>query len=143
MKPNQIEAKAICIIVRNNKEVLVGMGYDEIKQEHFGRMVGGGMNFGETGEEGVRREIREELHSELENLTFITIVENIFSYDGNDRHQIIFLYKGDLVNKDLYAMEKIPIVDTTSFDAVWLPFQDVKDGKVKLYPQFDLDLLES
>lgn len=141
MKSNQIDIKAICVILRDNKEVLVGMGYDEIKKEHFGRMIGGGMNFGETGEDAVRREIKEELNSELENLKFIKVLENIFIYNGNHGQQIVFLFKGDLKDKSLYKKEKIPVIDTKPFDAVWLPLQDVIDGKVKLYPEFDLSLL--
>ncbi len=143
MKANQIVAKAICIILRDKKEVLVGMGYDEKKNEHFGRLVGGGVEFGESGEDAVRREIKEELNSELENLEFIKVVENIFSYNGDHGHQIIFLFKGELSDKSLYAKEKIPVIDTKSYDAVWLPLQDIMDGKIKLYPEFDINLLLS
>lgn len=141
MKTNQIEVKALCIILRDNKDVLVGLGYDEIKKEHFGRVLGGGMNFGETAEAAVRREIKEELLCEIENLEFVKLIENIFIYNGEKGHQITFLYKGDLSNKDLYKQEKILVHDTKSFEAEWLPLSDVITGKVKLYPEFDLALL--
>ncbi len=141
MKPNQIEAKALCIILRDNKEILVGLGYDELKKEYFGRIMGGGMNFGETSEAAIRREIREELLCKIENLEFIKIIENIFTYNGEEGHQITFLYKGDLANKDLYKQEKIAVHDTKSFEAEWLPLSDVISCKVKLYPEFDLSLL--
>jgi ADP-ribose pyrophosphatase YjhB (NUDIX family) len=141
MKTNQIEVKALCIILRDNKDVLVGLGYDEIKKEHFGRVLGGGMNFGETAEAAVRREIKEELLCEIENLEFVKLIENIFIYNGEKGHQITFLYEGDLANKDLYKQEKIAVNDTKSFEAEWLPLSDVVSGKVKLYPEFDLALL--
>jgi ADP-ribose pyrophosphatase YjhB (NUDIX family) len=141
MKTNQIEVKALCIILRDNKEILVGLGYDEIKKEHFGRIMGGGMNFGETAEVAVRREIKEELLCEIENLEFIKLIENIFTYNGEKGHQITFLYKGELANKDLYTQEKIAVHDTKSFEAEWLSLDDVISGKVKLYPEFDLSLL--
>jgi len=141
MKTNQIEVKALCIILRNNKEILVGLGYDEVKKEHFGRIMGGGMNFGETAESAVRREIKEELLCEIENLEFVKLIENIFTYNGEQGHQITFLYKGNLANKNLYKQEKILVHDTNSFEAEWLPLSDVKNRKVKLYPEFDLFLL--
>lgn len=141
MEPNQIEVKALCIILRDKSEILVGVGYDEIKKEHFGRIMGGGMNFGETAQVAVRREIKEELLCEIENLEFIKLIENIFTYNGEQGHQITFLYKGDLSNKELYKQEKILVHDTKSFEAEWLPLSDVKNGKVKLYPEFDIALL--
>lgn len=141
MKANQIEVKALCIILRDNKDILVGLGYDEIKQEHFGRVIGGGMYFGETAEEAVRREIREELLCEIENLEFVKLIENIFTYNGEQGHQITFLYKGNLANKNLYKQEKIVVHDTKIFEAEWLPLSDVVSGKVKLYPEFDITLL--
>lgn len=141
MKPNLIEVKAMCAFLRDGKEILVGYGYDTVKQENFGRIIGGGMEFGETAEEAVRREVREELRCEIENLRFVKLVENIFTYNGQDGHQIIFLYKGDLANKELYSQEEIQVEDTTSFKARWLPLSEVASGTVKLYPQCDIDLI--
>lgn len=60
---------------------------------------------------------REELLCEIENLEFVKLIENIFTYNGEQGHQITFLYKGNLANKNLYKQEKIVVHDVKSFEA--------------------------
>ncbi|MCX6793104.1 MAG: NUDIX domain-containing protein [Candidatus Falkowbacteria bacterium] len=139
MKPGQTEVKAMCLIIRNNQDILVGMGFDDIRNQAFGRIVGGGVEFQEKTEDAVRREIREEFNSDLENLSFIEVIVNSFTHKGEQGHQITFLYKGDLVDKSLYQKEKIHVIDTTNFEATWLPIKDILSGKIRLYPEFNLE----
>jgi len=130
----KIRLKAMCLFNHEGK-TLASKGYDEKKNQTFYRVIGGSVDFGEKTEEGVRREIREELGCEVENLELVKIVENIFEYNGVPGHEVVFLYKGDLSNKDLYAQEKIHIVEPYSeFNAEWVPIEDVVSGKAILYP---------
>jgi NADH pyrophosphatase NudC (nudix superfamily) len=62
----KIRIKAMCLFYKDGK-VLVSKGFDKVKNENFYRVLGGSVNFFETGEAGVRREIQEELLSEVEN----------------------------------------------------------------------------
>jgi hypothetical protein len=63
------------------------------------------------------------------------VIESIFTYEGKRNHEIMFLYKGILTNKELYDKEKIRVVDSTyEFDAEWIDIKDVLNGAVKLYP---------
>lgn len=136
-----IELKAMCVFQKDGK-VLVSKGFDDIKNEHFFRVLGGGVNFGETAEAGVRREIKEELASEIENLKFITVVENLFTYRGERGHEIVFLYSGDLAKKELYEKNLIHIIeDTHEFDAEWIKIEDILNNKILLYPKFDYEKL--
>jgi len=90
----------------------------------------------------VRREIREELQSEIENLERIEIIENIFTYAGEKGHEIVFLFKGQLARKELYKQETIHIdEDEYEFDARWIPINALLNGDVPLYPAFDYKLL--
>ncbi len=132
-----IKTKAVCIITRNGNEILAGAGgRDDVKNELFGRLVGGGVEFGETSEIAVRREFREELNAELENLELLDVIENIFTSNGEQGHQIMFVYKGDFVNKDLYKEDRIKILDTLN-DAIWYRIEDLLSGKTKVYPVLD------
>lgn len=70
---------AICVF-RNNNRILVFEGHDSIKNETYYRPLGGGIEFGESGEEAIRREIMEELHSEIEELKHLGFLENIFMF---------------------------------------------------------------
>lgn len=128
----------MCVVERNSKEVLAGIGRDNVKGEDFGRIIGGKVEFGETAESAVRREFQEELGTDLENLSFIKIVENIFIYNGQQGHEVVFVYKGNLVNKTLYQKDIIKVEDGgIKFDAKWILLDDVYSGKFKLYPELD------
>lgn len=139
-EPKQIKVKAMCIVVRNGKDVLATTHRDTVKNEDFGRLLGGHVEFRETGEEAMRREFNEELNTELENVEFLKMLENIFTYNGKPGHEVVFLYKGDLVDKSLYEMENIPVLDADA-QTVWIPLEDVFSGKTKLYPEFDYKTL--
>ena len=137
----KIIAKALCIFKKEGK-ILLCKGYDSVKKETFYRIVGGTLNFGEKAEEAIRREIIEELNSEIENLEFITVVENIFTFEGKAGHEICFIYKGDLTNRKIYKKKHIPINDE-GFPTEWVSISDILTGKVILYPEFDYQKLFS
>jgi ADP-ribose pyrophosphatase YjhB (NUDIX family) len=134
-----IKVKALCIISRNGNEILAGAGgRDDVKNESFGRLIGGGVEFGETSEIAVRREFKEELNAELENLKLFDVVENIFTFNGEQGHQVMFVYTGEFVDKSLYQKERIKIIDAHN-DAVWYPIEDLILGKSKIYPVMDYE----
>ena len=140
-REEKIRIKAMCLFHKDGK-VLVSKGFDKVKNENFYRVLGGSVNFFETGEAGVRREIQEELLSEIENLKLIDVIENLFTYEGNKGHEIVFLYHGDLAREELYTQNSIHIVeDTYEFDAEWIAINDVLSGKIPLYPAFDYKTL--
>lgn len=134
---NRIRIKVMCVITDGNR-MLAGKGRDNVKGEDFYRVLGGNMQFGETSEQGVRREIREELNTEIEDLKFLDVVENTFVYKGKSGHEIIFLFQGTLADKEIYKQSKIHIVeDSYEFDAEWVSLKDVRAGRVRLYPEYD------
>ena len=49
--------------------ILVGHTYDTVKQDHYCRPLGGGIEFGERGAGAIMREIWEELGAEIEAFT--------------------------------------------------------------------------
>jgi len=139
MEFNKISIKAMCVVGRKGKkEVLAGIGHDDIKGESFGRIIGGKIEFGETAKFALRREFQEELNANLENLSFINVIENIFTYNGQKGHEIVFVYKGDLADKILYQKDLIRVEDAgKEFDVRWVALDDVYSGKLKLYPELD------
>ena len=134
-KNKKIAIKAL-LVIKHKGKLLLNKGQDSVKKETFYRFVGGSVKFGETAEKALRREIKEELNSEIENLKFLRVIENIFTYEGEKCHEIIFLYQGDLANKDIYQKEKIPI-DVNGFPAEWVSISDILEGKIILYPTFN------
>lgn len=137
MKELQQKVKAMCLFKCKGK-VFACKAHDEIKNETFFRVIGGSVEFSETAEKAVRRELREELNCEIKNLRFLTVVENIFTYKGERGHEVVFLFKGDLSNKDLYKKGAVcQVAGEDWVNAEWVDISDIFKGKVKLYPEFD------
>lgn len=108
---NKIRPLAVAI-VRNGERLLAVRGYDKCKNEYFYRLIGGGVEFGETAEESLRREFMEELSVELVNVRQVAVRENIFVYENHPGHEITFIFEADLADNKLYEQEKILFSET-------------------------------
>ena len=132
----------VMLVIKNGGKILVSPGYDKVKDQHFYRMLGGGVNFQETVEEAIRREIKEELNSEIKNLKFLQVTESIFEYNGDKGHQICFIFGGELERKELLNEKTILVVeDDYEIEAKWVPIREILEGDRSLYPEIDLNLL--
>lgn len=139
---NQIRPLAICVF-RNKDRILVFEGYDPIKKQSFYRPLGGGIEFGEYGEEAVRREIMEELHTEIEDLSYLGMLENVFVFNGTPGHEIVMVYDGLLIDLRLYDQAVIAVIEANGEDihAVWKNLDEFGAGKSILYPVGLLEML--
>lgn len=72
------------MLIKENKILLVKHTY----QEHW-YFPGGGIKKGETFEEAIRREIKEELGGKLDELKLFGVYNNFFEYKND--HIVIFL----------------------------------------------------
>lgn len=137
VKYDNIRAISLAVINKGNK-TLVCPGYDEVKKSHFYRLIGGGIEFGESSLEALRREIKEELNLELSKEMFLAVEENIFSYNGKKAHEICFYYKVDFANEKDYEKTEFQILDSSSHKAIWLEINE--DNLSKIKPGKDLSI---
>jgi ADP-ribose pyrophosphatase YjhB (NUDIX family) len=134
-----IEVKAM-VLLQNNGRILVSKGFDKVKQQVFYRLLGGSVEFGETAEQAVRRELLEEVDSEIADLKLIDVIENIYFYQGIQGHEIDYLYTGTLLKTELTEQNPIPLREEYGdwgFFAEWIPVQDTTKTGVPLYPPYD------
>lgn len=110
----KIRPLAVALIMKGSK-VLAVKGFDEIKKQTFYRLVGGGIEFLEKGEDTLRREFMEELGFEPINIKYKTTKENIFEYNGKKGHEIILVYTAELPEnmreKDKFAVQEEMLKD--------------------------------
>ncbi|MFC6733443.1 NUDIX hydrolase [Haladaptatus sp. DYSN1] len=133
-------------LVRRNDEILVGRGYDPESDEVFWRPLGGGMQFGESSEETVCREFEEELGVELETVEFLSHIENRFTFDGEQGHEIVLLYEGDLADDEVYEAESMTGYEEEldeEFEVRWLQLADFESGDRTLYPEAVVDVAKN
>ena len=143
-KKNRIRQLAICVF-RTSDCILVAESYDPVKDEHFYRPLGGGIEFGESSSETVCRELKEEIGVEVESesLRYLGAVENIFNFNGKPGHEIVLIYDGNLKEQELYNQAVILGKEANGEDirAVWKNIHEFGEGKAILYPTGLLEML--
>jgi len=60
--------------------------------DSFWTLPGGRAEHGETAEETIRREMREELETDVDVVRLLWIVENFFEYDGLQHHEVALYF---------------------------------------------------
>jgi len=145
-KKRRIRPLALCVFQRGDK-IFVARGFDSYKDETFYRPIGGRIEFGEQASDAVAREVREEIDAEVADLSYLGALENIFTYEGRPRHEIIMIYDGRFtnpaLNEDDAAVTGIDAGDVL-YQGSWKQLDFFRgDGAPPLYPAGLLELLDT
>ncbi len=92
--PGVIRPCAFCFVPEDDR-VLIARMRDPDDGSYYYRPLGGGIEFGESGEEAVRREIREELGVELGSVRFLGFLENRFEMRAEPYHELCLIFVAD------------------------------------------------
>ncbi len=130
-------------VFRSGSRILVGEGYDALKDEHFFRPLGGAIEFGESSPDALRREIREEIQAEITNIRYLGMFENIFIFEGLPGHEFILIFDAEFTNRRLYQKTLITGMedDEMPVRAVWLDLAQPPEVHHPLYPEGLRDLI--
>ncbi len=121
-------------LLENNGRLLLQEFWHEHDNYHFYRPPGGGIEPGERALEAMRRELREELDAEVSEPQFLTVLENIFDYGGETKHEIVFLFRASVLDEKVINAPEVELTDTYSFRALWFPLESLVREDVILYP---------
>lgn len=135
MRPN-----SLMIIVEGDK-LLAQKIQDVVKGTTFFRLLGGGIEFSETSLKALKREVKEELGATTQNEKLLKVIENIFTYNGKNGHEITFLYSGEIIEKELIDKKIVKILDKEDKYAEWISIAEVKNGTITLYPKESIDFI--
>jgi 8-oxo-dGTP pyrophosphatase MutT (NUDIX family) len=126
-------------LVRRGDRILVEKGRDDVKDETFFRLLGGTVEFGETGAETLLRELQEELGAEADVGRLIATIENLFTYEGEAAHEICLVYECTLREEALYGLDEWDAHEETAGGVVihpvsWRAISSFGRGGGVLYP---------
>jgi len=131
----RIRPIVIGVALRDDR-ILAVEGYDPIKGERFYRSPGGGLEFGETSAEALRREFREELDAKITEIGYLGALENVFTFDGEPGLEIVVVHRVTLAGDARFGADTVTGAesDGSDFTACWLPLAEVRSGAERLYP---------
>lgn len=136
---NQIRVLALGVI-RDGDRLFISEGYDPVKQQVFYRVMGGGVDFGETSYDALKREFQEEIQAELTNIKYLGCLENLFTFNGNPGHEILQLYQCDFVDPKFYQIEEMFFAEgERQKKALWVDINLFKSGELRIVPENFLD----
>jgi 8-oxo-dGTP pyrophosphatase MutT (NUDIX family) len=130
-------------LIRDGDRIFVSEGYDPVKQETFYRALGGGVEFGETSHAALKREFQEEIQAELTNIKYLGCIENLFTFNGRQGHEIIQLYQCDFADSKFYQLESLIFSESQhhKHKALWIDISRFKSGELRLVPEVFFEYL--
>lgn len=139
---NQIRVLALGLI-RDGDRIFISEGYDPVKEQTFYRVLGGGVDFGETSDEALKREFQEEIQAELTNIKYLGCLENLFTFNGNPGHELLQLYQCDFVDPKFYQLEELVFAEgDRKKKALWLDINRFTSGELRIVPEQFLEYLD-
>lgn len=109
-------------------------GHDRTRGLDFLRAIGGGIEFGETAAEALRREFMEELGVEIDSAELMGVWENIFTHEGVPGHEIAHVFAVASAELDAVPLDaELHILDEGS-PVRWIPLADIRSGARVLFP---------
>lgn len=125
-------------------ELLLAEHRDPAAGEAFYRPLGGGVEFGEQSADAVVRELGEELDVTVTETRHLATLERTFEFNGQDCHEIGFVYAVDLAEDWAYEGESFVGREPElgeEFDVAWVSRDELGRDDVTVYPEELLELV--
>ena len=111
-------------VLIKDKKILLTKGGDDYS------LPGGHAQIGETSQETIIREFKEETGFDVEPLYVTSTYENFWKWGDKDCHQLCIFYRLKMIDE---KQELIPHPDTKETKFVWFDLEEIKN--ISLYPK--------
>jgi 8-oxo-dGTP pyrophosphatase MutT (NUDIX family) len=122
-------------IFRRGPLMLVGEGYDRVRDQRFYRPLGGQIEAGESPEQALIREMREELGDEIRSIRHLGELDNRFVFEGRPGWEQVHVLEAAFVSS---AAPHVNSVEAEGWNLRWI---DPNAPDLPLYPDGLADLL--
>lgn len=129
-------------VIRDGSQILVWDDYNPATGEVVSVPLAGGIEFGETGEQAIARELAEEIRATPTRIQFLGLLEDIFDWAGQKRHELFLVYDVKLADQTVYDAKEVEVLepDGTTYAARWRSLAEFRSG-ARLVPDGLLDLI--
>ena len=111
-------------IFRHENKILL---HHELNSIHY-TLPGGRVKEGETTEETLRREIKEEMGQEVKIIKSVSFMENLFTDNKKKYHEILVTYELEFIDKSMYEKEVIPTIEKDKeLEFIWYDIDKLND----------------
>ena len=133
-----------CVIGRGNEVLLIREdGLEDDLPAHW-FPPGGGIDFWETAEEALKREVQEELGARIVDLAFLGVLEARWMLGEEHHHHLCLIYEDGFADPAMYEREEFVITEpTVALTARWMPIDTFRSGPEPLHPRGLFELLTS
>jgi 8-oxo-dGTP pyrophosphatase MutT (NUDIX family) len=125
----------VIAIFRRGPHMLVGEGHDRVKGSSFYRPLGGEIEPGESPEQALVREMREELGEEIRVVRHLGELDNRFVFEGRPGWEQVAVFEAEFVAADA---PRVASIEAEGWNLKWVD-PDALD--LPLYPDGLADLL--
>ena len=137
-----IRTKAIGIIQQDGDILVCAIPRDDGTIKGW-RPLDGSIEFGEAAAQTVVRELHEEIRARAQVTGQLGVLENIYTHEGEQGHEIMFLMQTNLLDAGAAAAPSFVVTEDngTRHAAAWVPLADFHAGHETLFPDCLLTLL--
>ena len=120
----KLNVRAAGVMIHNGK-VLV---HKNVNSDYYA-LIGGRVEIGESSEDTIKREIKEELGKDIKIKEYISTIENFFEIKGSKYHEIMFVYGIEFINEEDkkidYVMKNIEGKDYLQYE--WIELDRIEE----------------
>ena len=130
-------------VIRDGDRLLVWEDHDPTTGAVVCVPLAGGIEFGETGADAIRRELQEEIGQQPSRVTYLGLLEDIFDWNGQKRHELYLIFDVEFADAILAGADEVTVTeeDGTSYPARWRHLREFRES-ARLVPDGLRELIE-